>query len=77
MPYLISLLAVAVAMGALLVVLARLRRLARRLSETAHRSRAHLVGRTAALAARTTELRMALNQRRRRNGDGLHPAPAA
>ncbi|HEX8934450.1 MAG TPA: hypothetical protein VF788_09695 [Pseudonocardiaceae bacterium] len=75
-PYLISLLAVVLATGALLTVLARLRGPTRRLSEAARRSRAHFADRIKALTARAAALRMALN-RRRRGGDGSRPAPAA
>lgn len=77
MLYLISLVAVAVAIVALLMVLARLRGPARRLSEAVRRSRAHFADRTGALADQIAALRVALNRRRRRNRDGSQPTPAA
>ncbi|MGH3763883.1 MAG: hypothetical protein ACRDS0_20965 [Pseudonocardiaceae bacterium] len=77
MPYLISLLVVAVAIAALLMVLARLRGPARRLSEAVRRSRSQLADRAAVLATRISALRMALNRRRHRKGDGSRPAAAA
>jgi hypothetical protein len=76
-PYLISLLAVALATGALLTVLARLRGSTRRISEAACLTRAHFADRTGALAARVAALRVALNRRRRRGGDGSRLVPAA
>ena len=77
MPYLISVLAVAVGVVVLLTVLVRLGGPARRLADTARYSRAHFADRTGALAARIAALRVAVNRRRHRNGDHSHPARAA
>lgn len=77
MPYLISALAAAVGVVILLTVLVRLRGRVGRLSEQVRSGRDHLAYRTGTLAARFAALRVALNQRRRRNGDGSHPVPAA
>ncbi len=77
MVYLISVLAVAVGVMALCTVLVTLRGRARRLSDMVHRSRTHLAQRTGTLTARIAALRVALTQRRRRNGGGSHPAPTA
>jgi hypothetical protein len=76
-PYLISLLAVVVATVALLTVLARLRGPTRRLSEAVRLSRARFADRTGALTVRVAALRVALNRRRHRGGDGSRMAPAA
>jgi hypothetical protein len=76
-PYLISVLAVATGVVIVLTVLARLRGRAHRLSDTVRRDRAYFVQHTGTLAARIAALRVALNQRRRRHGDGSRPTPAA
>jgi len=76
-PYLISVLAVAVGVVVLLAVVVRLGGPARRLADTARQSRAHFADRTGALAARIAALRIAVNRRRHRNGDRSHPAQAA
>ncbi len=77
MAYLISGLAAASCVVVLFAVLVRLRVRARRLADTVHRSRGHLAQRTGRLIARIAALRVALNQRRRPNGGGSRPAPAA
>lgn len=77
MPYLISALEVAAGVVVLLTVLVRLGGPLRRLAETARQSRAHFADRTGALAARIAALRIAVNQRRHRDGDSSHPARAA
>ncbi|MGH3823588.1 MAG: bacteriophage holin [Pseudonocardiaceae bacterium] len=77
MPFLISMLAAAVGVVMLFTVLVTLRGRVRRMSDTVRRSRDHLADRTGMLAARIAALRVALNQRRHRNGDGSRPAPAA
>lgn len=77
MAYLISVLATAGGVVVLFTVLMGLRGRVRRLSDTTHRGRAHLAQRTETLIARVAALRAALNQRRRRNGGGSRPAPAA
>jgi hypothetical protein len=76
-PYLISVLAVAAGVVVLLTVLVRLRGAARRLAETVGESRVHVARRTGALAMRIVELRIAVNRRLHRTGDGSHPAAAA
>lgn len=77
MPYLISMLMAAAGAVALITMLVRLRGSARRLADAARRSRAHVVDRSRALAARIAALRVAVNRRRHRDGDRSHPAPAA
>lgn len=77
MLFLISMLAAAVGVVMLLTVLVTLRGRVRRMSDTVRRSQDHLAHRTGPLAARIAALRVALNQRRRRNRDGPRPAPAA
>ena len=76
MPFLISMLAVAAGVVVVLTVLLKLRGRVRRLSDTVRRRRDHLAHRAALLAARITELRVALNQRRR-SGGGSRSVPAA
>ncbi|HJT02577.1 MAG TPA: hypothetical protein VJ757_02965 [Pseudonocardiaceae bacterium] len=76
-PYLISVLAVAAGAVVLLMVLARLGGPLRRLADTARQSRAHFADRTAALAARIAALRVAMKQRRHRDGDSSSPLRAA
>jgi uncharacterized small protein (DUF1192 family) len=75
-PYLISLLTVAAATIVLLIVLARLRRPARRLIETALLCRAYLTDRTGLLTARIAGLKVELNRRLHRR-TGSSPPPAA
>lgn len=77
MPYLISMLAGAGGVVVLLMVLVRLGRVARRLSDTVFLSRAQFVDRTTVLAARIAALRVALSERRHRDADGSRPTPAA
>ena len=76
-PYLISMLAAAAGVVVLLMVLVRLGRVARRLSDTVFFSRAQFADRTTVLAARVAALRAALSERRHRNADGSRPVPAA
>jgi uncharacterized membrane protein len=68
--YLISIALAAVCIVALFLMLLRLTGPARRLAETAQRSRAHLADRTGLLAARIAALRVALDRRRRRRNAG-------
>ncbi|HZS21119.1 MAG TPA: hypothetical protein VFA63_09030 [Pseudonocardiaceae bacterium] len=77
MLYLISVLAVAAGAVVLLTMLVRLSASARRFAETVGESRAHVAHRTRALAMRIAELRLAVNQRLHRNGDGSHHTAAA
>ncbi|MFN2494530.1 MAG: hypothetical protein ABR608_01280 [Pseudonocardiaceae bacterium] len=67
MPYLISLLAVAAATMALLILLARLSEPARRLTGTARLCRAYLADRIGMLTARIAELKVELNRRGHRH----------
>ena len=77
MPYLISVLAVVAGAVMLITVLVRLGGPLRRLGDTARQSRAHFADRIGALAARIAALRVAVNQRRHRDGDSSPPARAA
>jgi HAMP domain-containing protein len=76
-PYLISAVAVAAGVVVLLTALVRLGGPLRRLADTARQSRAHFADRVGALAARIAALRVAVNQRRHRDGDSSRPARAA
>jgi hypothetical protein len=76
-PYLISVVAGAVGIMVLVTVMVRLVGPVRRLADTARQSRAHLTDRTGALAVRIAALRVAISQRRHRNGDGPAPVLAA
>jgi hypothetical protein len=78
-PYVISVLMAAAAAVTLCTLLVQLVRPARRLVETARRSRAHFADRAGLLAARIAALRVELDRRRhrRRNAEGSHPASAA
>jgi hypothetical protein len=68
--YLISIVLAAACVVALFLMLLRLTGPARRLTETAQRSRAHLTDRTGLLAARVAALQVALDRRRRRRNAG-------
>ncbi len=78
MPYLISLLAVVLAAGVLLILLLRLGRPARRMVGTARACRAYLADRIGLLSARVAGVKVALHQRRHfRSVGGSHGSTAA
>jgi hypothetical protein len=75
LPYLISVLAAAAGVVALLTLLVRLAGSARQLAGTVRRGRAHWAERTGLLTARIAALRVQLDRRRRRNGRNWRIAP--